>query len=195
MTPVTPNRANPRLTVEVLAQDCIDVRDLRKAGALKERWVSFPWIGFRCPGIRKASGSRYLIQIELHNQVVPQQIPVSWTPCNYSGARPWLNCICGRRVARLFKGFGGYFCRPCCGNPIYESQKRNQKARAYLKAYRARQQLGGSRPVVDPIPERPYRTKGKTYARLCDRIERLEQQLIGSRVVHHAPLFIRPLSY
>jgi hypothetical protein len=196
MTPVTHNRANPRLTVEVLAVDCIDVRDLRKAGVLKERWVSFPWIGFRCPGIQKATASRYLVQIQLLNQVVPQQIRVSWTQCNYGGARPWLHCpFCQQRVARLFKGFGGYFCRACCGNPIYESQGRNQKARAYLQAYRARQQLGGSRPVVDPVPERPYRMKGKTYARLCDRIQRLEQQLVGSRVVRHAPLWIRPLVY
>jgi hypothetical protein len=69
--------------------------------------------------------ARYGILIELVNQVVPQQVPVSWTSCNYGGARPWLHCLCGRRVARLFKGFGGYFCRPCCGNPVYESQTRH----------------------------------------------------------------------
>ena len=144
----------------------------------------------------KACASRYLIQIELHNQVVPQQIRVSWMRCHFGGVRPWLHCpFCQQRVARLFKGLSGYFCRPCCGNPIYESQKRNQKARAYLRAYRARQQLGGSRPVKDPVPERPYRIKRKTYARLCERIERLEQPFFGSRVVRHAALFIRPLTY
>jgi hypothetical protein len=182
------------MTVEELAVNCIDVRDLRKAGTLKGGWVTFPWIGFRCPGIRKASASRYLILIELNNQVVPQQIRVSWT--HFGGARPWLHCpFCQQRVARLFKGFSGYFCRSCCGNPIYESQRRNQKARAYLRAYRTRQQLGGSRPVLDPVPERLYGMKRKTYTRLCDRIQRLEQPLIGSRVVRHPPLFIRPLTY
>ena len=98
-------------------------------------------------------------------------------------------------MLRLFKGFGGYFCRPCCGNPIYESQRRNQKARAYLQAYRARQQLGGSRPGIDPLPDRPYRMKQKTYARLCARIERLERELIGNRVLRKTPLWIRPLTY
>jgi hypothetical protein len=192
---VTRNSRYPRLTVEELATDCIDVRDLNKAGALKGGWVTFPWIGFRCPGIRKMRTARYLVLIELQNQVVPQQIPVSWSQCNYGGARPWLHCLCGRRVARLFKGFGGYHCRQCCGNAIYESQKRNQKARAYLQAYRTRQKIGGSRPAVDPLPERPYGMKRKTHARLCDRIERLERPLVGSRVIRHAPLWIRPLSY
>ncbi|MGB9040995.1 MAG: hypothetical protein WCC81_00835 [Pseudolabrys sp.] len=63
------------------------------------------------------------------------------------------------------------------------------------RAYRLRQRLGGSRPVVDPVPERPYRMKRKTFARLCERIRRLEQPLVGSRVVRHAPLWFLPLSY
>ena len=191
---MTRNTRYPRLTVEEAAIDCLDVREALKAGVLKGGWLNLR-AGIRWPRIRKIRASRYLIQIELHNQTVPQQVPVSWTSCHYGGARPWLHCLCGRRVLRLFKGFGGYFCRPCCGNPIYESQKRNQKARAYLQAYRARQQLGGSRPGVDPVPERPHRMKQRTYARLCDRIERLERQLIGSRVLRNRPLWIRPLTY
>jgi hypothetical protein len=189
------NGVNQRSTVEELAANCLDVRELFKAGALDGGWVTFRWPEFRWPKVRNIRFSRYLIQIELLNQVVVQQVPVSWTPCNYGGARPYLHCLCGRRVARLFKGFGGYFCRPCCGNPIYESQKRNQKARAYLQAYRARQQFGGSRPGIDPLPDRPYRMKQKTYARLCDKIERLERPLIGSRVLSNTPLWIRPLTY
>ena len=192
---MTHNRRNTRLTVEALAADCLDVRELYKAGALDGEWVTFRWPEFRWPAVRKMRAARYLVLIELVNQTLPQQIQVSWTPCHYGGARPWLHCLCGRRVARLFKGFGGYFCRPCCGDPIYESQRRSKKARAYLQAYRTRQQIGGSRPVVDPVPGRPYRMKRKTYARLCDGIERLERPLVGSRVLRHAPLWIRPLTY
>jgi len=192
---MTRNGVTPRLTIEVLAQDCLDVRELYKAGALDGEWVTFRWPEIRWPAVRKMRAARYRVQIELQNQVVPQQVHVSWTRCNYGGTRPWMHCLCGRRVARLFKGFGGYFCRPCCGNPVYESQTRNKKARAHLQAYRTRQLLGGSRPVVDPVPERPYRMKGKTYDRLCDRLERLERPLAGSRVVRHAPLWIRPLTY
>ena len=184
------------MTVEELAVDCLDARELYKAGALDGGWFTFRWPEFRWPAVRKMRAARFLVQIELLNQTLPQQIRVSWTRCHFGGARPWLHCpFCEQRVARLFKGFSGYFCRSCCGNPVYESQRRNQKARAYLQAYRTRQQLGGARPVADPVPERPNGMKRKTYARLCDRIQRLEQQLVGSRVVHHAPLFIRPLVY
>jgi hypothetical protein len=95
----------------------------------------------------------------------------------------------------MFKGMGGYYCRACLGNPIYESQRRSKTARAHLKAYRLRQQLGGSRPVVDPLPERPYGMKRKTYNRLCTRIEELERPLVGSRVIRRAPKWIRPLVY
>jgi hypothetical protein len=138
---VTRNSRYSRLTVEELAVDCLDVREAFKAGALEGGWVNLR-AGIRWPHIRKIRASRYRILIELHNQVVPQQVRVSWTPCHYGGARPWLHCICGQRVARLFKGFGGYHCRQCCGNAIYESQRRDKKARSYLQAYRARQQLG-----------------------------------------------------
>jgi glycosyltransferase involved in cell wall biosynthesis len=55
--------------------------------------------------------ARYLILLELLNQVGTQQIRVSWTRCHFGGLRPWLHCLRGRRVAKLFKGMGGYFCR------------------------------------------------------------------------------------
>jgi hypothetical protein len=190
------NGEHHRLTVEALAADCVDVRDLYKVGALEGGWVTFRWPEFRWPAVRKMRAARYLVLIELQNQVVPQQIPVSWTQCNYGGVRPWLHCpFCEQRVARLFKGFSGYFCRQCCGNPVYESQRRSKKARSYLQAYRTRQQLGGSRPVTDPLPERPYRMKRKTYDRLCDQIERLERPLVGSRIISRAPQWFPPLSY
>lgn len=182
-----------RLTVEELATDSLDVRGLHRAGAFKGSWVNFPMACFRWPRIEKMSAAKFMIYIELHNQAVPQNIQVSWTRCNFGGSRPWLICQCGKRVARLFKGMGGYYCRSCCGNPAYESQLMGTKARAYLQAYRLRQRLGGSRPVTDPLPARPYRMQRKTYARLCERIKRLEQPLFGSRVVRHAPLWFPPL--
>jgi hypothetical protein len=88
-----------------------------------------------------------------------------------------------------------YYCRHCIGNPLYESQRRSKKARAYLQAYRLRQRLGGSHPVRDPVPERPYRMKRRTYSRLCMRIEQLERLLIGSRFARRGPILIAPLSY
>ena len=192
---MTRNWQHDRLTVEKLAADCLDVRELHRVGTFKGGWKIFPSASFRWPCIEKMRAAKFLIQVEFFNQTVPQNIRVCWTWCNFGGSRPWLICQCGRRVARLFKGTGGYYCRSCCGNPVYESQRKSKKARAYLQAYRVRQRLGGSRPVVDPLPARPYRMRRKTYARLCERIKGLEEPLIGSRVVRHAPIWFLPLSY
>jgi hypothetical protein len=184
-----------RLTIEELATDCLDARELHRRGYLIRRFVP-RWPVFKWPGIDQIRFDRYLIHIELVNQVTPQNIRVTWTPCNFGGSRPWLHCPhCDRRVARLFKGMGGYFCRACVGNPPYESQLRNDMARVYLRAYRLRQQIGGGCPVIDPVRERPYRMWRKTYERICAEIEGLERLLVGSQVVERAPLLIRPLSY
>ena len=183
------------LTVEKLANDTIDVRELHRAELLAGDWVTLR-PSLRWPRIATMHVARYRILVELRNQSVPQSIRVSWTRCHFGGVRPWLHCPhCERRVARLFKGFGGYFCRACCGNPVYESQRRSAKARAWLQAYRLRQRLGGSRPVVDAIPPRPPGMGQKTYARLRERVERLERPLVGSRVLRYAPRWIAPLAY
>jgi hypothetical protein len=184
---------NNRLTVEELATDCLDLRELHRAGFLDRRCVP-RWPEFRWPKIDRICFDYGLIRIEFVNRVT-QQIPISLTRCYFGGSRPWMHCPhCNRRVARLFMGLG-FFCRECLGAPRYESQVRNEKARAYLRAYRLRERLGGSRPVVDPIPERPYRMWRKTYDWICAEVERLERPLIGSRIISRAPLWIRPLSY
>jgi sarcosine oxidase delta subunit len=186
---------NQRLTVEKLINEAIDVRELKRSGIFRDNWVAIQ-APFRWFSIERMRVSRYLIQLELVNRSAPQQIRVSWTCCNYGGARPWMHCPhCQRRIARLFTGMGGYFCRACLGNPIYESQRRSRKARAYLRAYRLRQRLGGSRPLVDCLPPRPYRMKQRQYRKLVTRIGRLESSLTGSKVLRYAPEFILPLVY
>ena len=183
-----------RITIEHLAIDCIDVRELSRAGLLKERTVTLR-PSFRWPKIETLKADRYVIQVNLRNMVTPQIIQITWTECFFGNARPWICCPhCRKRVARVFLGMGGYFCRSCLGNPAYESQMRNERSRAYLRAYRLRQRLGGSRPL-DPIPSRPYRMWQRTYDRICAEIQRLEEPLRGTRLVKRAPLLIRPLAY
>lgn len=192
---VTRNRRTERVTVEELAADCLDVRELHRAGLLDRPCVARR-PEFRWPKIERMRTDSSSVHIELLNQVTPQLINVSWTYCHFGGYRPWVHCPnCRVRVARLFKGLAGYFCRACVGNPPYESQLRNDMARVYLRAYRLREQIGGGRPVIDPIRERPYRMWRRTYNRIVSEIERLERLLIGSRIVNRAPLLIRPLSY
>lgn len=175
------------LTVEQLAEDAIDVLELNRAGLLTGDWVSLS-PSVRWPGIAAIRLARFRIVIEYRHRSVPQSIQISWTRCNYGGGRPYFHCPdCDRRAWRLFRALQGYACRVCCGRPIYESQRCSAKGRKYLKAFRLRQRLGGSWPVLDPIPVRPPRMQRRVYERLCARIKVLELPLVGSRVVRDAP--------
>src|SRR4029450_11051050 len=80
----------PRLTVDKLVGDSLDVRELYRSGAFNDYWVTFSEPPFRWPGIRNMRAIHYMLRIELRNQAVPQEIRVSWTRCNYGGFRPWL---------------------------------------------------------------------------------------------------------
>jgi hypothetical protein len=166
-----------RPTVEKLADDCLDVRELQRAGIFRDGWVTLrPFL--RWSGIVQMRAARYLIQLELSNQVTPQQIRVSWTRCHFGGDRPWLHCsFCKRRVAKLFHGMGAYFCRPCIGNPIYASQAKSTQSRRHFEACKLRLRLDGIASLTAPFPERPRGMHRKTYARLRHRGEKLEAGL------------------
>ena len=80
-----------------------------------------------------AAFRRYVIEVNFCNLVTPQYVHLSWTSCHFGNYRPWMLCsYCRKRVARLFNGMGGFFCRACVGNPPYESQLRNEMARVYF---------------------------------------------------------------
>ncbi len=181
-----------RVLVEKLAVDCLDVRQLHRAGMFVDGWATLqPW--FRWPGIVQIRATRYLIKLNLKNQVVPQQIPVSWTKCHYGGARPWLHCLCGRRVVKLFKGLGGYYCRQCFDNPRYASQTKSTQGRLHFEACKLRLLLGGIASLTEPFPERPRGLHRKTYERLRRRAERLEAYI--SARVRGRPTDYRSLIY
>src|SRR5215831_15053920 len=98
---VTRNKRRNRLTVEKLAADCLDVRELQRADIFRDSWVTLR-PSLRWPRIDQMRVARYLIQLVLFNQITPQQIRVSWSRCHFGGGRPWLHCpYCQRRVARL----------------------------------------------------------------------------------------------
>ena len=73
---MTRNWQHDRLTVEKLAADCLDVRELHRVGAFKGVWKTFSSASFRWPAIRKMRAAKFLIHVELHNQTVPQNIRV-----------------------------------------------------------------------------------------------------------------------
>jgi hypothetical protein len=166
------------LTVEKLAADCLDVRDLYKIGALKGPWITFTRLPLRWPDIRKMSTARFMIRVELHDQSMPQNIQVSWTWCYFGGWRPWMHCpYCEKRVAKLLRGMGGYCCRACIGNPLYACQAKSTHGRRHFEICKIRLQLNGNASLLEPFPERPRGMHRKTYGRLRARARKLEMDL------------------
>jgi len=192
---MTRNGVNQTLTVEGLSQDCLDVRDLCKMGALKGEWITFlPRGSLRWPAIRKIRAARYLVQIELHDRTVPQRIRISWTPCHLGGWRPWMHCpYCEKRVAKLLWGMAGYCCRVCIGNPLYACQAKSAYGRKHFELCKIRLQLNGEASPLKPFPNRPRGMHRKRYLRMKARALALEQDLPAK--LRRKPVDYRNLVY
>jgi len=67
-------------------------------------------------------------------------------------------------------------CRRCL-DLWYSSQRRGEKSRRYLRALKLRLRLNGVANLREPFPPRPKRMHRKTYLRLRQLGERLEQGL------------------
>jgi hypothetical protein len=167
---VTRHNKSPAFTIEKLAHDCIDVRGLRRMGLFSGDWVSFRPL-LRWPAIALVRAVRYAIQLDLRGHTIPQRIRVSWTRVHFGGERPWMHCPhCEKRVARLYSGLGGYFCRGCVGNPIYASQALSAQARPHFQACKLRLRLGGEASLTAPVPKRPRGMHERTYSRMKHRL-------------------------
>jgi hypothetical protein len=167
-----------RIIVESLAH--IDVNELNRLGAFV-RPMFYPFMALKT--------SRYLIEYhpETWGDRPPQRIRVQWTYCHFNGYRPWMTCLCGRRVGKLYIGSSCLGCRHCA-EAIYESQRRGRRSRLHLKATRIRQRLGDEgRPGIDPFPSRPWRMHQKTFARLKSKVEIVERKLIEGRLFRPRP--------
>jgi hypothetical protein len=166
-----------KLTVERLSADSLDVRELKRFGLLQDDRMSLN-APFRWPQVRRIVSSRYWLEVEFSDRLTMQQIRVSWTRCNLGGWRPWMHCsYCETRVAKLLKGFGGYCCRSCIGNPLYASQAKSAHGRRHFGICKIRLQLGGYASLTEPFPDRPRGMHRKTYQRLKARALNLEMDL------------------
>jgi hypothetical protein len=73
---------------------------------------------------------------------------------------------CEKRVAKLYRGLAGYFCRACIGNPPYATQLLSAGGRAHFKACKLRLLLDGEAQLHRPFPERPRHMHRRTYEEL-----------------------------
>jgi len=159
-------KGSDRSTIERWAFDCLDVGFLRRGGFLDGGWVTIGGT-LKWPRVARLRTARYLIVLDIQGRSDSQHIRVSWTRVHLGGERPWMHCPhCQKRVAKLYSGLGGYFCRACIGNPPYATQWLGAQGRAHFQACKLRLRLNGQARLTMPFPERPPRMHRRTYDRL-----------------------------
>jgi hypothetical protein len=116
---------------------------------------------------------------------IEQRVPITWTPCNLGGRRPWFICStrangrhCGRRVAVLYLTSESFACRCYCGL-AYASQQKDRLVRNVSRSQKIRARLGGPCDLFGPIPERPRGMWRRTYQRYCAALARVEGNLFA----------------
>ena len=165
-----------RPTVERLSSDSLDVRELKKFGLLRDQRMILQ--GLRWPALSRIVSSRYGLELDFAGRDTMQRVRVSWTQCYLGGWRPWMHCPhCEKRVAKLLKGMGGYYCRACLGNPLYASQTKSMHGRRHFGICKIRLQLNGYASLLEPFPERPRGMHRKRYERMKARALALEMDL------------------
>ena len=109
-------------------------------------------------------------------------VPLSWTPCNFGGSRPWMGCAgvvnrvsCGRRVAKLYLKHRYFLCRHC-PDLAYSSQQDAHRDAALRRCQRIREKLGGIANMTEPFPDRPKGMHLRTYVRLLRECEKANEK-------------------
>jgi hypothetical protein len=159
----------------------LDVRELHRAGVLVPGWRG-GWCWYR-RGEKRAE-----INIEVHELAMVLRysatssgerksydcaVELSWTGCNFGGARPWFVCpACGRRVAVLYGG-ATFACRHCY-RLAYESQRETAGDRAIRRADAIRHRLGWQAGILNPDGWKPKGMHWRTFWRLKAEHDRLK---------------------
>jgi hypothetical protein len=166
-------------------EDCLslDVRSWRREGVLEPgRFANLTWhprgretssIGVRTlHGVVELSYSVRSGGASGRKEDVRYTVPLTWTPCNFGGSRPWFVCpgrvngvACGRRVAKLYLRHRYFLCRHC-HDLTYASRQDTDRDAALRKCRRIRWKLGGSADLTEPFPKRPKGMHLRTYVRL-----------------------------
>jgi len=167
------------------SQHRVDIRYLRKNGFLHSgcsgtlTWTSY---GDETGSIRFQVMNGFIklmYSIRVYGddwEDIKEQVPLTWTPCNYGGQRPWFICPiigCGHRVAVLY-GAGRYFACRHCYDLTYASQQEQAYERAMRKSHKFIKRLGGD-PDDDYWPDKPRHMHWKTYNRLISQAEYYDQ--------------------
>lgn len=123
-----------------------------------------------------------------------QFIHLEWSPAHFGGRRWWWVCPrTGRRVTKLYLPNGAiqFWSRQAFGLD-YQSTRETWLDRAHRKAARLYRKLGSdSDTFSDHYPDKPKGMHWKTYNRICDRIETVEETIDAGFATSAARLLTR----
>lgn len=162
----------------------LDIRWLRKAGALTPGAIAYPT--WTCRGepsgnivtIMSHDGATITLSYRARSpgeewQPVEEAVSLDTTPCTYGGERPWFLCPgCGSRRAVLFSVGGRFRCR-ACHDLAYSSTREDAMGRSIRRCAELRRKIGGGHgQPVWTIPEKPDGMTGHAYWRVVDQLMR-----------------------
>jgi hypothetical protein len=178
-----------RPATHVKAENCLrlDVRRWHRKGML---WAgsagTWAWTNTETGERRGSIGYRVesgavRLDYSTDNKPSGQTVELTYTRCNYGGARPWFVCpIRFERVAVLYLRAGRFACRHC-QRLTYASQSGDSIDRTWRKQYKAEEKLGENW-------QRPKGMHRRTHERLMSVIWDCEQRRDEALSLHLAAL-------
>ncbi len=177
----------------------IDLADLRRRGLLEVgRYTTLTWsLGRQQTGSialnAQHDGVRLRYQTKDRDGLpvdVDELVLFAYTPTRFGGRRQWLCCLkCGRRCRKIYGG--RYFrCRQCHGL-VHASTREPPYQRDLDRADRIRERLGdpsGSAFNGDDFPPKPKRMRWKTYRRLAEQYEDLQNRWTAGARARFGPI-------
>ncbi len=163
-----------RLNKKAIADEChaIDINEINKASKLQPGYVGIiTWTDFLNRQRGRVRIKIVPIGIELdyedsRNEIIKYTVPLTFTPCNYGGQRPWFTCPkCGKRSGKLYL-HGKYFLCRYCHNLAYASQGEDVQFRLMRKAKKIREKLDSPRDLSKPILFKPKGMHQRTFDKL-----------------------------
>ena len=153
-------RKSKHVIVERL--EFIDVRDLKKAGALDGSWCEVPRVSLRYPFLDRLEVARYRVSMTMKNCAVAHAFRVEWMRCKLGERGPGSDASGATSdFGRLYCGGMFIGCRHCYGPAVYESQRRGDKGRKHQQASRFVSRSAARQPSPSPSPTAPIECGGR----------------------------------
>lgn len=190
-----------RGTVE--ATRSLDLNQLNRAGCLEPGWqgrVPFTISGKVLDsadvhvGFDHVSLSFQTCDARGRHHKTRQIIRMAHVRCRFGGSRKFFRCpgvvdgvACGRRVLKLYWPDGGYILCRHCHRLTFASQSEDQWDRAYRRAGKLKERLGGEVGLFD----RPQRMHRRTFEKLRNEFFEAERKSEEKLAMFEARLLAR----